>query len=101
MTPNFYLRYSKFSLGKGLVKMSTTYSLVLIYSNLIFFSCDLFPKKVKLDWNVLGIGMHNSILGDTDGTRIVTYNRDQLITCHVYVLQGLLHLKNLSITSCC
>ena len=34
--------------------------------------CDMFPKTVKLDWNVLGLGMHNWILGDTDGTHIVT-----------------------------
>ena len=36
------------------------------------FLCNVFPKKVKFDWNVLGLGVHNWILGDTDGTRIVT-----------------------------
>ena len=70
MTPNFSLRYSKVSLGIGLVKISTTCSFVPIYSNLIFFN--LFLKKVKLDWNVLCLGMHSWILGDTDSTRIVT-----------------------------
>ena len=37
MTLNFSLRYSKVSLGRGLVKMSATCSFVPIYSNLIFF----------------------------------------------------------------
>ena len=71
MTPNFSLGNSKVSLGRGLVKMSATCSCPDIFQLHILF-CDLFSKKVKLDWNVLGLGMHNWILGDTDGTRIVT-----------------------------
>ena len=34
--------------------------------------CNVFPNKVKFDWNVLGLGVRNWILGDTDGTHIVT-----------------------------
>ena len=34
--------------------------------------CDLFPKKVKLDWNVLGLGVHNWIIGDTNGRKMIS-----------------------------
>ena len=51
MNPNFSLRYSKVSLGKGLVKMPATYSFVPIYSNLIFFFVTCSQRK----WNLIGM----------------------------------------------
>ena len=51
ITPNFCLRYSKVSHGRGLVNMSAIYSFVSTYSNLIFFyvTCSLWK------WNLTGM----------------------------------------------
>ena len=51
MTPNFSLRYSKVSLGRGLVKMYATCSFVPIYSNLILFYVTCSRRK----WNLIGM----------------------------------------------
>ena len=51
MTPNFSLRYSKVSLGRGSIKMFATYSFVPVYSNLIFFSMTYSQRK----WNLIGM----------------------------------------------
>ena len=51
MTPNFSRRYSKVSLGRGLVKMFAVCSFVPIYSNLIFFYVTCSWRK----WNLIGI----------------------------------------------
>ena len=51
ITPNFYLRYSKASLGRGLVKMYAIYSFVSTYSNMIFFSVTCSLRK----WNLMGM----------------------------------------------
>ena len=51
ITPNLSLRYSKFSLGRGLMKMSAIFSFVSTYSNLTFFSVTYSLRK----WNLIGI----------------------------------------------
>ena len=51
ITPNFCLRYSKVSLGRGLVKMSTICSFVSTYSSLMFFSLTCSLRK----WNLMGM----------------------------------------------
>ena len=51
VTPNCCRRYSKVSLGRGLVKISTICSFVPIYSNLMFFFVTFFQRK----WNLIGI----------------------------------------------
>ena len=51
ITPVLYLRYSKLSLERGLVKMSSIYSFVLGSSNLMFFSMTCSLRK----WNLIGI----------------------------------------------
>ena len=51
MTTNFYLRYSKVSLGRCLIEMYETCSFVPIYSNLIFFSVTCSRRK----WNFIEI----------------------------------------------
>ena len=51
ITPNFCLRYSNVSLGRGLVKMSTICSFVSTYSSLMFFSVTYSLRK----WNLMGM----------------------------------------------
>jgi hypothetical protein len=44
-TPSFYRRYSKSSLGRGLVKISAIFSFVPTYSTLMFFSTTYSRRK--------------------------------------------------------
>jgi len=44
-TPSFNKKYSKLSLGRGLVKISTNDYFVPTYSNLMFFSVTCFLRK--------------------------------------------------------
>ena len=51
ITPNFYLRYSNVSFGRGFVKMFATYSFVSTYSSLMFFLVTYYLRK----WNLMGM----------------------------------------------
>ena len=51
ITPSLCLRYSKVSLGRGLVKISPIYSFVPIYSNVMLFFVTCSLRK----WNLIGI----------------------------------------------
>ena len=51
ITPNFCLRHSNFSLGKGFVNMSTICSFFSTYSSLMFFSVTYSLIK----WNLMGM----------------------------------------------
>ena len=79
-------RYSKFSLGRGLVKIYAICSFSAMYSNLMFFFVTYSPRK----WNLIGIcfvfGMHHYILGDVYSTSVVIEYRNGLIIFHLFVL---------------
>ena len=49
-TPSLYLRYSKVSLGRGLVKIYAICFFVPMYSNLVFFSVTYSRRKWILIW---------------------------------------------------
>jgi hypothetical protein len=38
------------------------------------FVCNLLSEKMIFDWYMLSLGMKNKILGDTNGTGVITVN---------------------------
>ena len=59
INPSIPCKYSKVSLGRGLVKISAIFSLVITYSNLIYFSTTfslnmwyLIEMCLVLEWNI-------------------------------------------------
>jgi hypothetical protein len=99
ITPNFCRRYSKVSLGRGFVNMSTICSSVPMYTNLILFSMTYSHRK----WNLIGKCL---VLECITGfleifiALVLSKYQNKLIISNLHVLQGFLHQENMS-TTCC
>ena len=59
---------------------------------------DLFSNKMIFDQNVFCFLMHDRILGDVDGTSVVTEYGNRLTELYLKILQSLFHPNDLSTT---
>jgi hypothetical protein len=53
--------------------------------------CNLFSKKMVLYWNMLSLGMKNRILGDTNGTGVITMNWNRINVSYLQIYKSLYH----------
>ena len=60
---------------------------------------DLLSDKMIFNQNVLRIGMHHRILGDTGGAGVIAKDGNRLIKLDLNILQSLLHPENFCTTS--
>jgi hypothetical protein len=55
------------------------------------FFCNLFSKKMVFYWDMLSLGMKNMIIGDTNGTSIITVNCNQIGIIYLQICKSLNH----------
>ena len=61
--------------------------------------CNLFSAKMVFYWDMLSLGVKNRVLGDTNGTGVITVNCNQNNIVYLQICKSLNHPQNLSAAS--
>jgi hypothetical protein len=55
------------------------------------YVCNLFSEKMVFYWDMLSLGMKNKILGDTNGTSVITVNCNWISLIYLQICESLNH----------